>query len=132
MPDVAEGQDARPISRAAGSFELHEVSFSYEGKTDVLHKISLSLPAGTSLGVAGPTGAGKTTLINLLLRFYDPSSGRILLDGVDLRNYRLADLRNQFAIVLKDPMLFSTSMPRIRLRSSRRQARRDHRGRPGS
>lgn len=110
VPDVAEHQHARPISRAAGNFELQKVSFSYDGDTAVLHEVSLSLPTGTSLGLAGPTGAGKTTLINLLLRFYDPSAGRILLDGIDLRNYRLADLRNQFAIVLQDPVLFSTSI----------------------
>jgi ATP-binding cassette subfamily B protein len=62
------------------------------------------------LGIAGTTGAGKTTLVNLLTRFYDPTAGRILLDGVDLRDYKLADLRNQFAIVLQEPILFSTSI----------------------
>lgn len=110
VPDVAERPSALPISRAAGSFELQEVSFSYDGRNDVLHNVSLRLPAGTSLGIAGRTGSGKTTFINLLLRFYDPSAGRILLDGLDLRDYRLADLRNQFTIVLQDPVLFSTSI----------------------
>jgi ATP-binding cassette subfamily B protein len=110
VPDVVERQHARPVSRAAGSFELQEVSFSYDGRTDVLRQVSLRLPAGTSLGIAGRTGSGKTTLINLLMRFNDPSAGRILLDGVDLRNYRLPDLRNQFTIVLQDPVLFSTSI----------------------
>jgi ATP-binding cassette subfamily B protein len=60
--------------------------------------------------IAGKTGAGKTTLINLLCRFYDSSTGRVLLDGVDVRDYRLADLRNQFAIVLQEPVLFSTTV----------------------
>jgi ATP-binding cassette subfamily B protein len=62
------------------------------------------------VGVVGTTGAGKTTLVSLLMRFYDPSDGQILLDGVDLRDYKLADLRNQFAIVLQEPVLFSTSI----------------------
>src|SRR5438045_6205447 len=62
------------------------------------------------VGIVGTTGAGKTTLVNLLTRFYDPTEGQILLDGVDLRDYKLIDLRNQFAIVLQDPVLFSTSI----------------------
>src|SRR5438045_4979427 len=62
------------------------------------------------LGIVGTTGAGKTTLVNLLTRFYDPTEGEILLDGVDLRDYRLADLRNQFALVLQEPLLFFTTL----------------------
>jgi ATP-binding cassette subfamily B protein len=62
------------------------------------------------VGIAGKTGAGKTTLVSLLTRFYDCDSGSIFLDGVDIRRYKLADLRNQFAIVLQDPVLFSTSI----------------------
>ena len=65
---------------------------------------------GARVGIQGTTGAGKTTLVSLLMRFYDPTSGAILLDGVDLRDYRLADLRDQFAIVLQEPVLFSTSV----------------------
>ena len=66
-------------------------------------------PRGATTG-AGRTGAGKSTLVSLLMRFYDPGAGQILLDGVDLRYYKLADLRNQFAVVLQDPVLFSTSI----------------------
>ena len=62
------------------------------------------------MGIAGASGAGKSTLISLLTRFYDPTAGAILLDGKDLRDYRLADLRNQFAIVLQEPVLFSASI----------------------
>jgi ATP-binding cassette subfamily B protein len=62
------------------------------------------------VGIAGETGAGKTTLLSLLTRFYDPTAGQILLDGVDVRDYKLADLRNQFAIVLQEPVLFSSSI----------------------
>src|SRR5207237_10300559 len=71
---------------------------------------SFEVQAGTRVGSTGATGAGKTTLVSLLTRFYDPTEGQILLDGVDVREYRLADLRDQFAIVLQDPVLFSTSI----------------------
>ena len=72
--------------------------------------VAFAVEPGTRVGISGPTGAGKTTLVSLLTRFYDPTSGAILLDGVDLRDYRLADLRSQFAIVLQEPVLFSTSI----------------------
>jgi len=62
------------------------------------------------LGIAGTTGAGKTTLVSLLSRFYDPTAGQILLDGTDLREFRLSDLRKQFGIVLQEPVLFSTTI----------------------
>jgi ATP-binding cassette subfamily B protein len=109
-PGVADRPDARPIGRAAGVVEFDEVGFAYPGNPPVLHDVSLAVPAGARVGIRGRTGAGKTTLISLLTRFYDPSSGRITLDGVDLRDYRLADLRNQFAIVLQEPVLFSASI----------------------
>ena len=109
-PDVRERPDARPLTRAAGEIRFEHVWFSYGGGRHVLRDVSLRIPAGTRLGIAGATGAGKTTLVSLLTRFYDPTRGRILLDGVDLREYRLADLRAQFAIVLQEPLLFSTSI----------------------
>ena len=90
--------------------ELRDVSFSYEPEAPVLHRVSFRVQAGSRVGIAGTTGAGKTTLVSLLTRFYDPTSGRVLLDGLDLREYRLADLRNQFAIVLQEPVLFSNSI----------------------
>ncbi len=110
VPEVAERPDARPIKRAAGAVEFRNVSFGYDGRNTVLHNVSFALPAGTRVGIAGRTGAGKTTLISLLIRFYDPAAGQILLDGVDLRDYRLVDLRAQFALVLQEPVLFSTSI----------------------
>jgi ATP-binding cassette subfamily B protein len=109
-PDFVDGPDARPLKRAAGTFAFEDVSFAYEPNHPVLKEISFEVTAGTRLGIAGTTGAGKTTLVNLLSRFYDPGAGRILLDGVDLRQYKLADLRDQFAIVLQEPVLFSTSI----------------------
>jgi len=76
----------------------------------VLHRVSFAAPPGTRVGIRGTTGAGKSTLMGLLMRFYDPTDGEITLDGVDLRDYNLADLRRQFAIVLQEPVLFSTSI----------------------
>lgn len=108
--DVPEKPHARAIERAVGAFALKNVSFAYEPDHPVLRNISFEVSAGTRVGIAGRTGAGKTTLVNLLTRFYDPTSGQILLDGVDLRDYKLADLRNQFAIVLQEPVLFSTTI----------------------
>jgi ATP-binding cassette, subfamily B, bacterial len=110
VPEVVERPGARPLRCTAGAVEFRNVSFSYDGKSPVLRDVSLSIPAGARVGIAGKTGAGKTTLLSLLIRFYDPSSGQILLDEADLRDYRLADLRNQFAMVLQDAVLFSTSI----------------------
>jgi ATP-binding cassette, subfamily B, bacterial len=109
-PDVSESPGANPLRRALGDVRFERVSFSYDGDRPALRDLSIHVPAGTSVGVVGPTGAGKTTLVNLLNRFYDPTEGRILLDGVDLRDYRVADLRAQFAILLQEPLLFSTSV----------------------
>ncbi len=109
-PDVQERPNAQPLVRAAGSVEFRQVGFEYDPTHPVLHDVSFHLAAGTRLGIAGHTGAGKTTLVSLMTRFYDPSAGQILLDGVDLRDYRLDDLRNQCAIVLQEPVLFSTSI----------------------
>jgi len=85
------------------------VSFAYE-EQEVLHELSFEVEPGLRVGIVGKTGAGKTTLVNLLTRFYDPVDGAIFLDGVDLRDYKLSDLRNQFALVLQEPVLFSTSI----------------------
>ncbi|HEX9347740.1 MAG TPA: ATP-binding cassette domain-containing protein [Gemmatimonadales bacterium] len=109
-PDVDERSDARPISRARGAIAFEHVSFAYAPDRPVLHDVSFSIPAGASLGIEGATGAGKSTLISLLTRLYDPTEGRILLDGVDLRDYRRADLRRQFAVVLQESVLFSASI----------------------
>jgi ATP-binding cassette subfamily B protein len=109
-PDVAERPHARPLARAAGAVAFRRVSFAYGDGRPVLRDISFEVGPGARVGIAGMTGAGKTTLVNLLTRFYDPTDGQIVLDGVDLRDYRLADLRHQFAIVLQEPVLFSASV----------------------
>src|SRR5262245_50707872 len=108
--DVVEKPDARPLRRAAGAVALRDVAFAYDGEEFVLRDIALEVPPGARVGIAGATGAGKTTLVSLLSRLYDPTAGQILLDGVDLRDYKLADLRNQFGIVLQDTVLFSATV----------------------
>jgi ATP-binding cassette subfamily B protein len=110
VPDVRERPNALPLTGAAGAVEFQGVSFAYEAERPVIRDLSFALEPGTRLGISGRTGAGKTTLIGLLARFHDPCEGRILLDGIDLREYRLADLRNQFALVLQEPVLFSSSI----------------------
>jgi ATP-binding cassette subfamily B protein len=110
VPEVAERPHARPLKRAAGAIELRGVAFAYERQNLILDDMAFAIQAGTRLGIAGRTGAGKSTLVSLLMRFYDPSAGQILLDGVDLRDYKLADLRNQFAVVMQEPVLFSSSI----------------------
>jgi ATP-binding cassette subfamily B protein len=110
VPDVTERPDAVPLRRAAGAIELCDVTFAYDPQHPVLRSVSLKVPPGTGVGISGVTGAGKTTLVSLLSRFYDPTGGRLLLDGRDLRDYRLDDLRQQFAIVLQEPVLFSTTI----------------------
>src|SRR3989454_6221058 len=110
QPEVPERPDARSLRRGDGAVTFRRVSFGYGPDRPVLHDVSFEIAPGTRLGVVGATGAGKTTLVSLLTRFYDPTEGQILLDGVDLRAYRLADLRDQFAIVLQDSVLFSTSI----------------------
>jgi ATP-binding cassette subfamily B protein len=109
-PDVVEARHARRLKRADGAVAFRGVWFSYDGEAPVLKDVSFKLEPGMSLGLAGTTGAGKSTLVNLLARFYDPTIGHIELDGIDLREYRLADLREQFSIVLQEPVLFSTSI----------------------
>ena len=108
--DVTERRDARPLTRARGDIVFENVSFLYAPDRPALHEVSFTIPAGASVGIAGTTGAGKSTLICLLTRLYDPTGGRILLDGKDLREYARDDLRRQFAVVLQDTVLFSASV----------------------
>jgi ATP-binding cassette, subfamily B, bacterial len=109
-PDVPEAPNALPLVRANGKIAFQNVSFEYTEGRPVLHNVSFELPSGSRLGVVGPTGSGKTTLSSLLLRLFDPTEGEISLDNIDLKAYKVADLRNQFAVVHQETVLFSTTV----------------------
>ncbi len=108
--DVPESARARALTRARGAIAFDNVTFGYGSDRPVLQDVSFEVTPGLRVGIAGRTGAGKSTTLHLLTRFFDPASGRVLLDGVDVRDYKVADLRHQFAIVLQEPVLFSTSI----------------------
>jgi ATP-binding cassette, subfamily B, bacterial len=109
-PDVPEAPNALPLARANGTIAFRNVSFEYTRGRPILHDVSFDLASGSRLGIVGPTGSGKTTLSSLLLRLFDPTQGEITLDGIDLKSYKVADLRNQFAVVHQETVLFSTSI----------------------
>jgi ATP-binding cassette, subfamily B, bacterial len=106
-PDIRDRPHAKTIQRATGRISYEKVNFSYSGRIDTLKNISFEAHPGHVIGIVGPTGAGKSTLVSLLPRFYDPKQGRILLDGVDTHDLTLKSLRAQISIVLQEPLLFS-------------------------
>jgi ATP-binding cassette subfamily B protein len=113
------GQLTTDDGRSAPLVEFRHVSFAYKDEHRVLENVSFSIGGGETVAVVGHTGAGKTTLTNLLLRFYDVQEGQVVFDGVDVRHLRLCDLRKNFGIVLQDPFLFSgTIASNIRLGSA--------------
>lgn len=106
-----EDTGTRTITRARGDVEYRHVSFSYEtNKGGVLNDVNLVVPAGTSLALVGQSGSGKSTLVSLLPRFYDVQAGAVLLDGEDVRSYRLRDLRRQVSLVSQDVVLFDDTI----------------------
>lgn len=107
VSEVCDAPDATDIGRAGGDVVFESVCFSYGTGPEVLHDLDLHVEAGTTLAIVGPTGAGKTTLVNLLARFYDPTVGRVLVGGHDLRAVTLASLRRNLGVVLQDPFLFA-------------------------
>lgn len=110
QPEPEDKLDALPLVSPRGDIELQHITFGYTPETPILKDVSLHVPAGTKTAIVGPTGAGKTTIINLLTRFYDVNGGGILLDGHDLRDYRMRDLRRCFGVVLQDTALFAESV----------------------
>jgi ABC-type multidrug transport system fused ATPase/permease subunit len=109
-PEIQDKPGAVDMPRAHGKVEFQDVCFSYTGRTDTLKDINFVAEAGQVVAIVGPTGAGKTTLISLIPRFYAPSSGKILIDGRDVTDLTLKSLRDQISMVLQEPLLFSGSI----------------------
>jgi ATP-binding cassette, subfamily B, bacterial len=107
---VPAADGARHSLEAYGNLVFDDVSFEYQKSKPVLRKISFQLQAGDSAAIIGPSGAGKTTMLNLLPRFFDPAGGAVLLEGVDLRQLRVKDLRAQIAMVLQEPIILPTTI----------------------
>ena len=110
--DDVLGRPAHPavLPERGGELVFEDVTFAYPGGRPVLAGVNLRVPAGSSLGILGPTGAGKTTLVHLIPRFYDPTAGRILLDGIDVRDLDPADLAAAVGLVFQEPFLFSATV----------------------
>ncbi len=110
--EVKDAADAKPVVRSSlrGELTFSSVTFRYTDDREILRDLSFTLAPGQSAAIIGPSGVGKTTLLNLVPRFFDPSSGSIQLDGADLRSLRVRDLRAHVAIVLQEPILLPTSI----------------------
>ena len=110
QPEIADAPDALDLARPSGEIVFENVSFSYAPDRPVLERLNLRIAAGERVALVGPSGAGKSTLVNLMLRLYEPSEGRILIDGIDIRRYTLESLRREIGIVMQDSMLFGVSV----------------------
>jgi ABC-type multidrug transport system fused ATPase/permease subunit len=106
-PEVKERENAIELPRSRGHVVVGGVGFAYKGRHETLKNVSFEALPGERVAIVGHTGAGKSTLMSLLVRFYDPASGAIAIDGVDLRDLKLASLREQISLVLQEPLLFS-------------------------
>ena len=105
--EAPDPENTIAIEKVKGAVEFHDVSFSYLKDTPIIRNFSVSVKPGMKVAIVGPTGAGKTTIINLLMRFYEPNSGYITVDGVPIRDMRRSDVRKMFGMVLQDTWLFS-------------------------
>ena len=105
--EPADTEDAVALENVKGDVDFEKVCFGYTEKKQILHDVSVKAEQGKTIAIVGPTGAGKTTIINLLMRFYDVNSGEIKLDGVNIRNIKRYDLRKAFTMVLQDTWLFN-------------------------
>ncbi len=107
VPEVEEAEKPVHLEKIRGELRLEHVTFGYEVNRAVLKNVSLTIPAGQMIGLVGRSGAGKSTLVNLISRLYDPQEGRILLDGVDIRDLAFSDLRKNVALVSQETYIFS-------------------------
>ncbi|TMB16866.1 MAG: ABC transporter ATP-binding protein [Deltaproteobacteria bacterium] len=103
---IPERPDAREPGRLEGAIEFDRVAFAYDPASPVLKSVTFSIRAGQFVGIVGTTGSGKSTVVSLIPRFYDPTAGRVLIDGVDIRDYKLQGMRDQIGFVLQDTVLF--------------------------
>ena len=109
-PHITDAPDAKPLELRKGAIQFEDVSFHYDGSNAGVKHISLEVPAGKTIALVGPSGSGKSTLINLILRFYDPQSGRITVDGQDIRQTTLHSLRSHIALVSQETVLFDDTV----------------------
>lgn len=109
-PIIKNEKNAKEIGRISGNVEFKNVDFSYDENSHVLKNINFKVNKGERIALVGATGAGKTTIVSLLSRFYDPTSGEVLIDGKDIRNVEIESLRSQMGIMLQDTFLFSTTI----------------------
>ncbi|WP_152080857.1 ABC transporter ATP-binding protein [Sporolactobacillus terrae] len=110
VPEIVDQPNAVNVTTIQGRIDYQDVSFAYEGKKQVLSHINLQIKPGETVAFVGPTGAGKTTLCSLLPRFYDVNEGRILIDGIDIRAFKLSSLRHHIGLVQQDVFLFSGTL----------------------
>lgn len=109
-PEIADSKDAKPAGKLRGAISFKNISFAYDGKKPVIQNFSLEIKAGESVAFVGGTGVGKSTLCNLLPRFYEPQSGQITIDGRDIKSMTLASLRQNIGIVQQEIFLFADSV----------------------
>ncbi len=108
--EITDPSKPATVNRLQGAIHFHDVGFAYKEGNTILRDIDIAIPAGTVCALVGPTGAGKSTFANLVPRFYEVSSGRVSIDGIDLRDMRVADLRRNIALVSQDPVLFNDTI----------------------
>jgi ABC-type multidrug transport system fused ATPase/permease subunit len=109
-PVIRDQPGARPLERCTGVVRFDDVTFGYDPAKPVLRALEFAARPGDLVALVGASGAGKTTLLSLLLRFYDPQRGRVLVDGTDVREFQYRSLRRQISIVPQEPVLFSTTV----------------------
>jgi len=109
-PEIRDDPDAVEARRLRGDIRFENVSFGYEGGKSILNNVSFHIPAGKRVALVGASGAGKSTIANLIIRLYDATAGRVLIDGIDVRKYQRESLRREVGVVLQDSILFGTTV----------------------